>query len=93
MKLEWSKKSHDHLFCGVTFSLTLTLSRWEREQQLNGFVKFAGLTAEFNSGHAEMRGMFLPLPAGEGRGGRMRVLAKMAADFLTHGKSQQLWHG
>ena len=50
------------------FSLTLTLSRWEREQQLDGFLKFVSHAAEFNRGHAKMRGMLLPRPAGEGRG-------------------------
>ena len=58
------------------FSLTLTLSRWEREQPLADFVKLArrGAEAAFYFTIKAQRdfvrkpGMFLPLPAGEGRG-------------------------
>ena len=49
-------------------SLTLTLSRWEREQPLDNFLKFESRRAEFSDGFAKARRAFLPLPAGEGRG-------------------------
>ena len=49
-------------------SLTLALSRWEREQPLNIFLKFKRNRAEGSVGFAKTRRMFLPLPAGEGRG-------------------------
>jgi hypothetical protein len=58
------------------FSLTLTLSRWEREQPLADFVKLAGRGAEAafyfamkaQRDFVKKLGAFLPLPAGEGRG-------------------------
>jgi hypothetical protein len=58
------------------FSLTLTLSRWEREQPLADFVKIARREAEAAFYFAmkaprdfvQKLGAFLPLPAGEGRG-------------------------
>jgi hypothetical protein len=62
------KKNCGGLFLGVVLSLTLTLSCWERGQPLYGFVKFVSHSAEFSRGQAETRGVFLPLPAGEGRG-------------------------
>ncbi|HTB82200.1 MAG TPA: hypothetical protein VK742_00970 [Candidatus Sulfotelmatobacter sp.] len=60
------KKNCGGLFLGVVLSLSLTLSRWERGQPLYGFVKFVSHAAEFSRGQAETRGVFLPLPAGEG---------------------------
>ncbi|HTB82574.1 MAG TPA: hypothetical protein VK742_02870 [Candidatus Sulfotelmatobacter sp.] len=69
-------------FFGDALSLTLTLSRWERGQLLDGFVKFVSYTAEFSRGHAERLGAFLPLRAGEGRGeGEYRV-RQDGYDFL-----------
>jgi len=50
------------------FSLTLTLSRWEREQR---FALTGGLMAAFTNPARDFfdrRKQFLPLPAGEGRG-------------------------
>jgi hypothetical protein len=52
----------------AAFSLTLTLSRWERGQLLNGTVKFVSHTPESSPSHFETQRAFLPLPAGEGRG-------------------------
>jgi len=43
---------------GGALSLTLTLSRWEREQQLDGFVKFVSHAAEFSRGQAKTPGVF-----------------------------------
>ena len=50
------------------FSLTLTLSRWEREQPLVATKTMEAGSAERSRGIAQRRGAFLPLPAGEGRG-------------------------
>ena len=59
------------MFRGI---LTLTLSRWERGQLLDGFLKFVSHPAEFSRGHAKTRSVFLPLPAGEGWGeGECRI--------------------
>jgi hypothetical protein len=52
----------------AAFSLTLTLSRWEREQPLSALVEFERARAESSHGFAEKLGAFLPLPWGEGRG-------------------------
>jgi hypothetical protein len=49
-------------------ALTLTLSRWEREQPLATSIKFASHRAEDRRGFAEKLGAILPLPQGEGRG-------------------------
>ena len=46
------------------FSLTLTLSRWEREQPLNALLKFVSHRAEFNRGFAKTLETIFPLPAG-----------------------------
>jgi hypothetical protein len=59
-----------------TVSLTLTLSRWEREQPLTDFIKLTSQQAEaaFISARKKRRdfveklGALLPLPKGEGRG-------------------------
>ena len=50
------------------FSLTLTLSRWEREQPLDTSLKLVTRGAESAGGFTKTLGAFLPLPAGEGRG-------------------------
>jgi len=55
-------------FEGVTFSLTLTLSRWEREQPLTVFRTASGFQAEASCRFARRLGAFLPLPKVEGRG-------------------------
>ena len=69
-------------FFGDALSLTLTLSRWERGQLLDGFVKFVSHPAEFSRSYVETRGMFLPLPAGEDGGeGEYRV-RQDGSDFL-----------
>jgi hypothetical protein len=60
----------------VSFSLSLTLSRWEREQLLDALVKFASRGADSVFGFSVKKhrdfdkkpGAFLPLPEGEGRG-------------------------
>jgi hypothetical protein len=60
----------------ASFSLTLTLSRWEREQPLPDSVKLGGQRAEPVFGFAMKQkrdfarrlGAFLPLLEGEGRG-------------------------
>jgi len=71
-------------------SLTLTLSRWEREQPLVDFVKSKSRSPESSRGFAETRGMFLPLrsPGGrrEGRGEvgtvkRWRFTRRLGAGF------------
>ena len=49
-------------------SLTLTLSRWERELPLDVFLQFASRGAAVSRGFAKALGAFLPLPAGESRG-------------------------
>jgi hypothetical protein len=41
-QLERFKKTLAVYFYSGAFSLTLTLSRWEREQQLDGFPKIYG---------------------------------------------------
>ena len=69
-------------FFGDALSLTLTLSRWERGQLLDAFLKFVSPTAEFNRGHAETRGVFLPRPAGEGRGEGENYRKPTAATYL-----------
>jgi hypothetical protein len=55
------------LFSGGLFSLTLTLSRWEREQLLDDFLEFVSHPAEFSRGHAKMQRAF-PLSQQEGWG-------------------------
>ena len=54
------------------FSLTLTLSRWERGQPLAAFVKPASRAAEASRGFAQTLETILPLRSigwrGEGRG-------------------------
>ncbi len=65
----------DFVSCGA-FSLTLTLSRWEREQPLVNFFEFICLPAEavfcfaMNQRREFVKRLeaILPLPAGEGRG-------------------------
>jgi hypothetical protein len=50
------------------FSLTLTLSRWERGQQ-SARLTFAEMPSANPVAHLDgQRPMILPLPAGEGRG-------------------------
>jgi hypothetical protein len=56
------------IFNNAASSLTLTLSRWEREQPLLMPIKSASHRAEFSRCFAEKLGAFLPLPAGEGKG-------------------------
>ena len=46
------------------FSLTLTLSRWEREQPLDKFVKFERSQAAVRAQFDKTRGTFLPLRVG-----------------------------
>jgi hypothetical protein len=62
----------------VLFSLTLPLSRWEREQPLADCLKFGGQQAEEHRRFTKRRGAFLPLPAGEGRGEGQRLLRESA---------------
>jgi hypothetical protein len=50
------------------FPLTLTLSRGERGQPLNVFLKLFGHRVEFSRRFAKNLGAFLPLGWGEGRG-------------------------
>jgi hypothetical protein len=52
----------------VRFPLTLTLSRGERGQPLNDFLKLLGHRVEFSHHFAKNLGAFLPLRWGEGRG-------------------------
>jgi hypothetical protein len=79
--LERFKKYCGRLFNNATSSLTLTLSRWEREQPLSVPVKSASHRAESSRCHAEKLGAFPPLPAGEGRGDGERQPWTMAAEF------------
>ena len=53
--------------CGA-LPLTLTLSRQEREQPLDGQLKFASHRAEVSRYFSETLEPMLPLPGGEGRG-------------------------
>ena len=46
------------------FSLTPLLSRWEREQPLDNFVKFERSQAAVRARFAKTRGTFLPLRVG-----------------------------
>jgi len=50
------------------FSLTLTLSRWEREQVACASIIPKAARLNPNSGQRAKLGAFLPLPQGEGRG-------------------------
>ena len=52
----------------VTFPLTLTLSRREREQPLAHFVKYVSREAAYHRCLAKKLGTILPLPKGEGWG-------------------------
>ena len=52
----------------LPFSLTLTLSRWEREQPSARFGFTPVRPANPVAGFCVGRDAFLPLPAGEGRG-------------------------
>ena len=52
----------------VPLSLTLTLSRWEREQPLRVRYSLNDRPANPALGYVERRDTILPLPAGEGRG-------------------------
>ena len=64
-------------------SLTLTLSRWEREQPLDNFLKFESRRAEFSDGFAKARRAFLPLPAGA-------ATAAMAGEGERHEKPKTI---
>jgi hypothetical protein len=52
----------------VTFPLILTFSHREKEQPMFHFLKLVSIQAAFSGSFAGTLGVFLPLPAGEGRG-------------------------
>jgi hypothetical protein len=62
-------------------SLTLTLSRWERELTLAAADLSGVLRVSDSRSSAEMRPTLLPLPAGEGRGEGEAVTAKERLHF------------
>ena len=74
----------------VVFSLTLTLSRWEREQPLD-ILHFAnGGPANPGTGARQDRRRILPLPAGEGRGEGESARRHHGHPFLSRSSLIQL---
>jgi len=71
---------------GHALSLSLTLSRWEREQSCLLFASLSAARSNPTAGFRMTLGTFRPLPAGEGRG-------EISTKLISHIEPLNLDHG